>query len=201
MKKDTLKRMLNAVYELEALIEMGLRRQDAPDAYRNLIEAKAGEISTLASALDEAETPVDADEIPMENIISSDDSEALEEELDSDALIAEEQEEEREESEEEEVREIPQLEPLTEPQANRESLVNKPGNTTDLRKIFSVNDKFRFRRELFRGNQKEFEKTLDDLSQISPEGCDEYLSSLRGYNAENEVWIEFTDKIKKALEK
>ncbi|MCS3064474.1 hypothetical protein NXX40_20010 [Parabacteroides distasonis] len=40
-------------------------------------------------------------------------------------------------------------------------------NLSDFRKAFSLNDRFRFRRELFGGNEEKMNKAISDLNDLS----------------------------------
>lgn len=62
----------------------------------------------------------------------------------------------------------------------------------DLRKAFTLNDKFRFRRELFCNNDPLFISTLDTLQQMSTlEEALEYLRDTMGWDLEDEEVADF----------
>ncbi len=61
----------------------------------------------------------------------------------------------------------------------------------DLRKIFTINDRFRFRRELFGGDDSAFMSAVDTLSAMSSlKEADEYLSSMP-WDHDSEAVAEF----------
>ena len=68
----------------------------------------------------------------------------------------------------------------------------------DIFKAFTLNDKFRFRRELFRNSQDEFEETLDVISQMNTfDEAEEYFYNDLCWDADNEDVKEFMDTVRK----
>lgn len=82
----------------------------------------------------------------------------------------------------------PSIDTLPEPMAE------KPV-ATDLRKAFTINDRFRFRRELFGGDDKAFVDAIDRMSQCSDYNEIEAFISTLGWNADNEDVIAFKEII------
>lgn len=67
----------------------------------------------------------------------------------------------------------------------------------NLRKAFTLNDKFRFRRELFGNNDELFGQTLDTLQQMSSyQQAVEYLEHNMGWDLKNEDVADFLSIIK-----
>lgn len=67
----------------------------------------------------------------------------------------------------------------------------------NLRKAFTLNDKFRFRRELFGNNDELFGQTLDTLQQMSSyQQAVEYLEHNMGWDVKNEDVVDFLSIIK-----
>lgn len=67
----------------------------------------------------------------------------------------------------------------------------------NLRKAFTLNDKFRFRRELFGNNDELFGQTLDTLQQMSSyQQAVEYLEHNMGWDVKNEDVADFLSIIK-----
>lgn len=56
------------------------------------------------------------------------------------------------------------------------------GAVRDLRSAFSINDRFRFRRELFGGSDAEMNKALAHLSELTPEQAEAFTLTLPGFN-------------------
>lgn len=71
-------------------------------------------------------------------------------------------------------------------------------NLSDLRKAFSLNDRFRFRRELFGGDEEKMNKAIADLSDIqSYEASVEYLNNELKWNVEDEAVADFLKLLEK----
>lgn len=67
--------------------------------------------------------------------------------------------------------------------------------TPDLRKAFTINDRFRFRRELFGGDDKAFVEAIDRMSQCSDYNEIESFISTLGWSVDNEDVIAFKEVI------
>lgn len=69
---------------------------------------------------------------------------------------------------------------------------------TDFRKAFSLNDRFRFRRELFGGDENKMNKAISDLNEIlSYEESVAYLDKELKWNIENEAVADFLKLLEK----
>lgn len=68
----------------------------------------------------------------------------------------------------------------------------------DIFKAFTLNDKFRFRRELFRDSQDDFDDTLEVISQMNDFAeAEEYFYNDLCWDPDNEVVKEFMDTVRK----
>lgn len=71
-------------------------------------------------------------------------------------------------------------------------------NLSDFRKAFSLNDRFRFRRELFGGNEEKMNKAITDLNNIhSYEESVTYLNNELKWNIEDEAVADFIKLLEK----
>ena len=71
-------------------------------------------------------------------------------------------------------------------------------NLSDFRKAFSLNDRFRFRRELFGGNEEKMNKAITDLNDIhSYEESITYLNNELKWNIEDEAVADFIKLLEK----
>lgn len=71
-------------------------------------------------------------------------------------------------------------------------------NLSDFRKAFSLNDRFRFRRELFGGNEEKMNKAISDLNDIhSYEESVTYLNNELKWNIEDEAVADFIKLLEK----
>ena len=89
------------------------------------------------------------------------------------------------------------------PVSINELLADKPGElrldealsrreARNLRKAFTLNDKFRFRRELFKGDDRLFGQTLDDIQHLSSyDDALAYVEEALGWKLDNEEVADF----------
>ena len=71
-------------------------------------------------------------------------------------------------------------------------------NLSDFRKAFSLNDRFRFRRELFGGDEVRMNKAINDLNEIhSYEDSITYLNNELKWNIEDEAVADFIKLLEK----
>lgn len=71
-------------------------------------------------------------------------------------------------------------------------------NLSDFRKAFSLNDRFRFRRELFGGNEERMNKAITDLNDIHTyEDSVTYLNNELKWNIEDEAVADFLKLLEK----
>lgn len=82
------------------------------------------------------------------------------------------------------------------PQSLEEKLARE--RARDIFQAFTLNDKFRFRRELFRNSQEEFDETLNIIAQMSTiEEASEYIYDDLCWNPDNEDVKAFMDVVTK----
>ena len=74
-----------------------------------------------------------------------------------------------------------------------ETIIPEPHAATDLRKAFTINDRFRFRRELFGGDDKAFVAAIDRMNQCSDYSEIEVFISTLGWPADNEDAMAFKE--------
>lgn len=71
-------------------------------------------------------------------------------------------------------------------------------NLSDFRKAFSLNDRFRFRRELFGGDEVRMNKVINDLNDLhSYDDSINYLNNELNWNLEDEAAADFVKLIEK----
>ena len=72
-------------------------------------------------------------------------------------------------------------------------------NLSDFRKAFCFNDRFRFRRELFGGNEEKMNKAIADLNDLSSyEESVTYLNKVLNWNIEDASVADFIKLLEKA---
>lgn len=141
MNKEELNRLLDSVYELEGLVHLALSRDDCPEALPSLIARKGRELAALAGGISSSEFSEHSDESELsEHSENSEDSEL---------------------SESVEISEIPELSENPEPLESPEPAEpREEGKAPRGRLVFSINDRYRFKRELFNNSDAEFNNTL-----------------------------------------
>lgn len=78
----------------------------------------------------------------------------------------------------------------------------KSGAADDIKKYFSINDKFRFRRELFINDADEFSRTLDMIMKMaSYEDAEEYFYNDLQWDPENEEVMAFMTKVQEFFDR
>ena len=192
--------LLKAAYEIEGLL--ALQAQRGNNAIATVDEMIADKIAMLAREF-EAESDTDDAEAQVETIVETAVSEPViapepaiepiakepETTPSADEAIAKAAvEEERADAD---VRPAPDMSITLDEKLARE-------RAQDIFKAFTLNDKFRFRRELFRGSQAEFDDALNIISQMSTiEEAEEYIYDDLCWNRDNEDVKAFMDIVTK----
>ncbi len=190
MTIEEIKNLKDKIYELEGLLELAQLREEKIDELAPLIEARlAGLRANGADGTNEPNEP---------NSISSKDSKDLKEPIRteitefSDTLdFAEEPEKTAEESEksEEEPKNIDE-EPTV------ASAKPKSGGT-GRKPAFCLNDRFRFRRELFSNSDSEFSEALGRVACMdSYDEAEDYFIGSLGWDPENPEVVDFLEIIR-----
>ncbi|MDR1602886.1 MAG: hypothetical protein LBS42_10725 [Tannerella sp.] len=92
--------------------------------------------------------------------------------------------------------------PVDAPLTNRTEGINKQSATADMKKWLTLNDRFRFGRELFGGDVSLMNRTVAELNEInSYEKGVSYLKSCFGWNFEDEIVVEFMAIMEKCFDK
>ncbi len=170
-----IQQLLHLTLETEGLLRILSERNDS-DA-KTLLKDKIKQIDELMTRLDVDEC---ADEAPVIG-------ETVEKEEEEDARLVEVTETEENVAVEETVAEDI---PVT--MINRVADCPKPAAAqsrppVNLMKVFTLNDKFRFRRELFHGNENDFIDTLNLLSEMNSfKEAQEYLLGDMAWDKDDE---------------
>lgn len=193
MTIEEIKNLKDKIYELEGLLELAQLREEKIDELAPLIEARlAGLRANGASGADGTNEPNEP------NSISSKDSKDLKEPIRteitefSDTLdFAEEPEKTAEESEKsaEEPEKISE-----EPTA---ASAKPKGGGTGRKPAFCLNDRFRFRRELFSNSDSEFSEALGRVACMdSYDEAEDYFIGSLGWDPENPEVVDFLEIIR-----
>ena len=179
--QSTLKELLDKIYELEALVHLALKREeDACDFFR-LISKKGMEVGELCKN-------VESNLTSSAKIGLTDESNFNLEEYSLD----------------EDVENHNSLPPLSEinDQIEKESLKEivkfNSDNHQKGKLVFSINERFRFKRELFDNSDADFNNTLALVASMENfDEAEEYFFNEEGFDSKDPVVKEFMDVIKR----
>lgn len=177
-------KILNDLHSLEtAQIEM-LRKQ--MEAHQALIQSLPNPVATAAPAPEEYKPEVKEEPVAEPVIVPEPKMEPVQEVIIEKTEIVTEQPE------------PPHKSVTSEKQSVFLSDILEKKNLSDFRKAFSLNDRFRFRRELFGGNEEKMNKAITDLNDIhSYEESVTYLNNELKWNIEDEAVADFIKLLEK----
>lgn len=191
MNKEELNRLLDNIYELEGLVHLALNRDDNPASLPELIARKGEELCRLAKMTAGVE---DADKPQAEEIEVAD--EAVEPMAQAEDVV------ETLTRIGDSVEPVAQTEDAAEPAVLEEdapetvaqveevrSYAKAPGAEPRGRLVFSINDRYRFKKELFGGSDAEFNTTLALVASMESydEAEDYFLGELQWDQRKPEV--------------
>lgn len=190
MTEPQLQDLLDMAYELEGLITLALNRPGAPARIHTLIEAKAYGIADAAAAhtrgAEQAEEP--AEPAPIAEP-TPEPEEAVETEETEETEEVEEAAPAPQEIVGESIFEVPASAPIADEQPAAKS-------TRPLRTYFALNDKFRFRRELFGGNDAAMTAAINALAEKQTlSEAEDYVYSDLGLDPDMDATREFVEVI------
>lgn len=185
------KQLMDRCLEIEGLLALLIQRGDkVPDHLYQLLNEKA---ESLAKGVADLSVPcvrpelAAADEAISESVI-------YEEDADADICEGDVAENDLTASDESDP-EIVKSEEVSVPKVETQTEVKNINDHQPVR--LSLNDKFRFRRELFNFSDEEMEETLDVISNMSSgDEIDEYLFNDLCWDQENEVVRDFMSIVK-----
>lgn len=198
MTNNDMTGLLNLAYEIEGLLMLHINRGDeASPEMKNLLIAKAGDLldglksadGTRPEASQECGAPHEEPVAEVAMAVAADTVEATEE-ADAQAIAANALEEERSDADV-----APTVNDTlgADPQLTLDEKLARE-RAADISKAFTINDRFRFRRELFRNSDEEFKETLEVIGSMS--GMDEaedYFFNDLCWDASNPEVKEFMD--------
>lgn len=193
-----LRELLDKIYELEGLIHLSLKREDAYNDFVRLIKNKGNEVAQACENLQDN---------PKTESITEDESKQL---YNNDSVETDSQEEEDFSFEEysideepENISEINQDEDSTDdysdPDEDSKLLPKYEVETpTKGKLVFSINERFRFKKALFQDSDVDFNNTLALVASMeSYEEAEEYFLNEEGLMRNDPVVIEFLEIIKR----
>ena len=214
---ENLNNLLDEIYELEGLMLLALKRSESATDFLRLIKKKGKEIGKKCQALSLSETPTPfnpehqgkdkqkSNDFPslsetreLSNLkddselnISESVSENMEEDINSDFAFEEYTIDESNNG-------LTGLELQGKDEYDELSIPSTKEEKKRGRLIFSINDKFRFRKELFENSDVEFNNTLALIASMdSYEEAEEYFLNEEGFDKSNPVVRDFLNIVKK----
>ena len=197
--------LLRTAYEIEGLL--ALQSQRPGNTVADVDRLIAEKVAILAQAfplVTDAEPLKEAQKEP-ENEVENEAENKIENKAENEAIAASALEEEKMMAEEpvpapakpEAEPEIPVVnDTIDTPLSLEEKLARE--RARDIFRAFTLNDKFRFRRELFRNSQEEFDDTLNVISQMSTIAeAEEYIYDDLCWDPANEDVKAFMDVVTK----
>lgn len=193
--KNPLPDLLDKIFELEGLITLALKRSDIPEELTRLIAKKGKAIAESCAGLSTAEAP--ADSIPQPPVPLPEPPAKLPEES------------EPEETDDSFFSEYSLEDDETQPSQTesqnsdpwRDEITLSPSEPERLERgklIFSINEKFRFRKELFDNSDIDFNNTLALVASMETfEEAEDYFLNEEGFDMQNKVVKEFMEVIKR----
>lgn len=202
MDKEKLNQLLDSIYELEGLVHLAIVRDEIPEVLPELIRRKGREVSALLEIAEPKAAPVPEPEPfrepePEPEPIPVPESEP---EPEPEPIPVPEPEPEPEPEP------IPEPAPAPKPAPKPAPVVERPVaspedridtvNTEAMRGrlVFSINDRYRFKRELFDNSDIQFNATLSMVASM------ENYEEAEGYFLDELNWNEESEEVKAFLD-
>lgn len=187
-----LRELLDKIYELEGLVHLALKRDVSSDDFLRLIARKGMEISELCKVKrEEANEEKSIQLNQTEYQITEEEHQHLSPSLEPFILEEYSIDEEISESDDNSLE-------VVEPADNQESEKNNNPEEQRGKLVFSINDRFRFRKELFDNSDIDFNNTLALVASMENyEEAEDYFINEEGFDKNNPVVIEFFDVLKR----
>lgn len=167
--KDKLRDLLDKTYELEGLVHLALKREDLKEDFLHLIAKKGKSLATICESFDFSD-------------LHNPDSE-----VNNGSHFPDEYSIDEEETDDEEIDD-----------SDDSSGDDRSKNKRRGKLVFTINERYRFKKELFDGSDADFNNTLALVASMEDfDEAEEYFISEEGFNMRNPVVREFMDIIKK----
>ena len=173
-----LKELLDKIYELEGLVHLALKREESAKDFIRIIAKKGKEVETLTSSLQpDSEVNVTTDvseeeQTPFDEYSIDDASEMLYQPLEKEII-----------------------ENLQEENNSGNSKGRESGRG---KLVFSINERFRYKKELFENSDIDFNNTLALVASMENyEEAEDYFINEEGFDLNNTVVKEFMEIIKR----
>lgn len=184
----SLSELLDKIYELEGLVHLALKREDASSAFIRLISQKGKEIGDICANLGISQNI--GSQSPEQSLFSDgpDSQNNKESEVPFDDYFID------DELTAKEALSLPQLESFDSISNSNEKIESKPLQKGKL--VFSINERFRFKKELFNNSDIDFNNTLALVASMeSYEEAEDYFINDEGFNKEDAIVMEFLNVV------
>lgn len=205
MNNDQLNSLLDSIYELEGLVHLAIAREDIPDSLPTLIARKGEELAARAGSLRPTLQELQEPSGPTENqVLPRDiDDSTIPVEVQNPCRIIEDSTISTDETEAGDVADteymsdsgyMPNLEDMP---ANTVKTPDKDSKTRG-RLVFSINDRFRFKRELFGNSDADFNNTLALVASMEDyEEAEDYFAGELQWDKSRVEVADFLEILKK----
>lgn len=171
--ENKIKELLDKTYELEGLLLLAMKRTDSTKELFRLILNKGKDINKLCHEISGEKSPVNSRE--KENDLSSFDDYSI----DDDYITSK----------------------YKENGDKKYDNKSKPSNQRRGKLIFSINDRYRFRKELFNNSDIEFNNTVALIASMENfEEAENYFINEEGFDPSNKIVKEFLGIVKRYFE-
>lgn len=205
MNNDQLNSLLDSIYELEGLVHLAIAREDIPDSLPTLIARKGEELAARAGSLRPILQELQEPSGPTENQVLPRDIDypAIPVEVQNPCRIIEDSTISTDETEAGDVADteyrsdsgyMPNLEDMP---ADTVKTPEKDSKTRG-RLVFSINDRFRFKRELFGNSDADFNNTLALVASMEDyEEAEDYFAGELQWDKSRAEVADFLEILKK----
>ena len=193
---EKLQELLDKTYELEGLVHLAIKRADDINDFSRLIQKKSREVSELCASLvtennktEEIETSHDVHDADVksspDNFSYSLDEYSLDDAPGDEDMIIVDRAEDRVDDKDEDAKEIAAVMGL------------EPGKQKG-KLVFSINERFRFRKELFDNSDADFNNTMALVASMEDyDEAEDFFINEEGLDKNNPVVMEFLEIIKR----
>lgn len=173
MEKE-LKHLLDKTYELEGLVHLALKRSEEVDEFLRLISNKGKEIGNICDSIYQEGKSKDLEVKQIDPYFSFDEY-SIDDEKISDNMFSD-----------------------TFSSVSTEDNTDRKEVTKSGKLVFSINDKYRYKKELFNNSDVEFNNTLALIASMENfEEAEDYFINEVGFDYANPVVKEFLGILKK----
>lgn len=179
--KSNLKELLDKIYELEGLVHLALKRDEDSDDFIRLISKKGKEVGLLCQTIindDSLELKEQSFEVTNFDLKEYSLDDDIEKEVGSPILA--------------------EIFDKIEDETSSQDFIKPSPEQKKGKLIFSINERFRFRRELFDNSDADFNNTMALVASMENyDEAEDYFINEEGFEPSDPIVKEFLDVIKR----